>query len=248
MKVLLVTTVDKLAEKFAALSPELEYCTVVVDEVEPAKEIFAQVGLSKDLLQPMSELKNCVESLDYDYVLCVQNQFYDDDIIMELPKYAVSKNNILSFGALSTRRNFLTEQALRYYQKHWQDFEMFATGISTVYGGIDVTQFNRKLFNVAKPSQDLYYDYNVAKHIFVCGGGIVRYAMLSSGLCRILFITTFRKFFVTDVFSCRILLLLMTCIIFSCPPMFIRNFSVKNGWLKNIQNDLIRKDLTAPAP
>ena len=170
MKILLLTTAAKLKEKLAVLSPELEYCAVVVDNVESAKKTFADGGLSKVPVYPMKELKNCVEKINYDYVLRVQDQFYNEKIIMELPKYGVPNNKVVSFGLLSTAHNFKTEQTLRYFKEHASEFEMFATGISPAFNGIDVTQFKRPLFNFAKPSQDLYYDFQVAKHIVLCGG------------------------------------------------------------------------------
>lgn len=180
MKVLLVTTTNKLAEKFAALSPELEYCAVVVDEIEPAKEILSQIGLPPDLLQPMSELQNCVKKFQYDYVLRVQDHPYKEKIMKELVKYGVPLNKVVSFAALQNKNNFKTEQVLRYFKEHSKEFEMFATGISPAFEGLDVTQFKRPLFNFAKPSQDLYYDYNIAKHIVLCGGGhsTIRYALI----------------------------------------------------------------------
>ena len=38
MNVLLVTTAKNLAEKLNALNPEIEYATIVVDNVEAAKK------------------------------------------------------------------------------------------------------------------------------------------------------------------------------------------------------------------
>ena len=151
MRVLLVTTENKLSEKLNVLNPELEYCAVVVDEVESAKEILGQVGLSKDLLYPMSNLRECVESLNYDYVLCVQGSFYDckNDILRQ---YNVPTEKIACFAGLTLTANFEREHLLRYYREHCQDFEMFATGISTAYEGINCTKFKRKLFKFAKQS------------------------------------------------------------------------------------------------
>lgn len=229
MKVLLVTTTFKLADKLAALSPELEYCAAVVDNVEPAKEIFANVGLSQVPLYPMNELQKCVESLRYDYVLRVQDNYYGEKIIREIKKYTGTENKIMSFAGLHTDSNFKVDRALRYFGEHAQDFKMFATGTSTAWAGLDATKFKYKLFNLAKPSQDLYYDYNVAKHVILCGGGIVRYVMLSSVLRRILFTMICRWCFITGVSSCRISLPSMTCITSSCPPTIISNFSVRNG-------------------
>ena len=45
---------------------------------------------------------------------------------------------------------------------------MFATGISCTEVGLDVTRFKRKLFNFARSSQDLYYNFQTAKFALSC--------------------------------------------------------------------------------
>ena len=172
MRVLLVTTVNKLAEKFAALSPELEYCAIVIDDVELAKKILNEKVSSTIPFYPMSELKTCVESFNYDYIVPVQNRSYHEEVMDKLlPKYNVPQNKVVSFSELHSLGNFKTDRVLRYYQEHSHEFEMFITGISTAYRGIDVTRFKRKCFNFATSSQDLYYNYNVAKFAICIRGG-----------------------------------------------------------------------------
>ena len=178
MKLLLVTTANKLAEKLAVLSPELGYCAAVVDNVNSAKEIFAQVGLPQVPLYPMKTLKKRVETLEYDYVLLVQDKFYSLGIIRKLQSCGLPTDKLISFAQLPGRGNWQTERPLRYHREHAQDFEIFATGISTVEKGIDPEKFNGKLFNFGRGSQDLYYNFSVAKFAVSCGGGIVRYDML----------------------------------------------------------------------
>ena len=194
MRVLLATLTDQLLEKLSVLNPELEYCAVVVDEVEPAKKILERTGLSKDLLFPMTELKACAEGFSYDYALCVQKHFYDKTIISELQKYDVPKDKIMSFAYLPSAINFQVEKALRYYQEHSQEIQTFATGISHAAHGLDVTQFKRKTFNLAKPSQDLYYDFKIAKRLISCGGhNTLRYALI--GLVPYSFHYSISRFF-----------------------------------------------------
>ena len=74
MRVLLVTWTDQLLQKLSILSPELEYCAIVVDEVEPAKKILERVGLSPNLIHPLYDLKECVKDFYYDCVMCVENR------------------------------------------------------------------------------------------------------------------------------------------------------------------------------
>lgn len=180
MRILLVTWTDQLLEKLQILNPELEYCAIVVDEVEDAKKIFERVGLPNKLFYPMYELKECVKDFYYDYIICVETNFYDSKITNKIQAHNVPKDKILSFAALNSPKNFYVENVLRYYKAHATEFEMFATGISYTEVGLDVTKFKYKLFNFGKSSQDLYYDFLIAKYAIACGGGIekLRYALI----------------------------------------------------------------------
>ncbi len=191
MRVLLVTNEMNLAEKLDVLSPELEYCGFVVDNVEPAKETLEKVGLSQVPLYPLSELKTCAESHDYDYAICVQELPYDGRAY-KLYKAGFPTEKVVAFANLLNEANWQTERPLRYYQEHAQEIEMFATGISTVEAGIDIRQFKRKAINFGTSSQDLYYSFQIAKHIVLYGGGIMRYVTLLSVLRPILFTSIFQ--------------------------------------------------------
>ena len=178
MNVLLVTKTEKLAEKFAVLSPELEYCAAVVDNVKDAKEIFANVGLSQVPIYPMKELKKRVTALEYDYVLLVQDKFYSLGIIRKIHSYGLPTDKLVSFATLPNAGNWQTERHLRYYRKHAQDFEMFATGTSPTMAAIDIRKFKRKAFNFATSSQDLYYNFQIAKAVIQSGSDSLRYALI----------------------------------------------------------------------
>ena len=178
MNVLLVTTTNKLAEKFAVLNPELEYCAIVVDEIEHAKEVLSNVGLPQVPLYPMKTLKKRVETLEYDYVLLVQDKFYSLGIIRKIHSYGLPTDKLVSFATLPNAGNWQTERHLRYYRKHAQDFEMFATGTSPTMAAIDIRKFKRKAFNFATSSQDLYYNFQIAKAVIQSGSDSLRYALI----------------------------------------------------------------------
>ena len=169
MRVLLVTWTDQLLEKLSTLSPELEYCAIVTDESEVARKLLEPFGFPKNLIYPLYDLKECVRDFYYDYVLCVGNG-WERNLIMSVQKYGVPKDKIVGFS-LPYKTNFVLERNLRYFKEHAADFDMFATGISYFRGNLDVTYFKKKLFNFAIPSQDLYYNFQVAKHTVIYGGG-----------------------------------------------------------------------------
>ncbi len=226
MNVLLVTSAKNLAEKFAALNPELEYSAIVVDDVESAKKTLAQVGLSNLFVCPMTELIKCVDYLWYNYILCVQDHFYDAQInkLSGLPK-----EKIISFATLPNEGNWETERHLRYYREHAQDFEMFATGISHTEAGLDVKCLKYEAFNFATSSQDLYYSFQIAKRVVLYGGGIKGFVMLSSDSYLLFSIMTFLVDSFFNLAYCLMLLRLMMCIIFMSLLRFTKNFFAKNG-------------------
>ena len=177
MKILLVTLTEQLAEKLAALNPQLEYCAAVVDNVELAKEIFANAGLPQFPIYPMKQLQKRVETLEYDYVLLVQERFYGMKIVKILQRYGLPTEKLVSFATLPNAGNWQTERHIRYFREHAQDFEIFATGTSYTEAGIDIRKFKRKAFNFGTSSQDLYYSFSIAKSVVLYGGGILRYVM-----------------------------------------------------------------------
>lgn len=169
MRVLLVTWTDQLLQKLSILSPQLEYCAIVVDEVEPAQKILERVNLPKSLLRPLYELKECVNDFYYDYVLCLEDG-WSDNFLKLLEEYEVPKNKILAMN-IPDRNDFLIERSLRYFKDHASEFDMFATGMSYAETDLDVNQFKYKLFNFGRSSQDLYYNFQVAKRAVAYGGG-----------------------------------------------------------------------------
>ena len=178
MKILFVTLTDKLAEKFAALNPEINYCAIIVDQVEPAKKILSNIGLSQVPLYPMGELKKLLETLKYDYVLLVQEQAYGLEIIWRLQKYGLPTEKLISFAELLGTNNWQTERLLRYCREHSREIEIFATGTSYTQTAIDIKKFKRKAINFGTSSQDLYYSFKIAKTAILYGKNIVRYALI----------------------------------------------------------------------
>ena len=130
MRILLVTWTDQLLARLQNLNPELEYCAIVVDEVEPAKKILEQVGLSKDLLYPLYDLKECIHDFYYDYIICAENTLYTNELLNFAKNYTSKENKLLGFDILNSHWHFLVERALRYYKEHANEFEMIATHLA----------------------------------------------------------------------------------------------------------------------
>ncbi len=175
MKILLVTWTEKLSDKLLFLNPELEYCAIVTDDVESAKKILEQVGLSPNLIYPFYDLKACLKNFYFDYLLCLDNG-WEMKFLSFAQECGVPKEKIIALN-FPLNDNFLVERSLRYFKEHAAEFEIFATGMSYAEVSLDVTQFKRPLFNFARSSQDLYYNFLVAKFAIENGKNL-RYALI----------------------------------------------------------------------
>ena len=149
-----------------ALNPKNDYCAFVVDEVNTAKDFAKKSGLPENLVYPLYELKNLIDEFYFDALISISDFYtgYDD-----LPNYAqrcgCPQNKFIHLHLLNQPKNFVLERALRYYEKHSDEFEIFATGNSHTCMGLDATKFKYKLLNFGRSSQDLYYSYQIAKRV-----------------------------------------------------------------------------------
>lgn len=177
MKILLVTFSEMLPSVLnKILSPELEFCAVVVDDVEQSKKFLVE-----EKIFPFCDLKECVINFEYDFVVCITPlQMYSDNFLKQFLKFGVPINKVISFISIHDMdKNFLSktfpryrmadpfllERSLRYYKEHSAEFEMVATGMSYTAYGLDTNKFKHKLFNFAGSSEDIYSNYQVAKFI-----------------------------------------------------------------------------------
>ena len=136
------------------------------------------------MLYPLYDLPECLRDFHYDYVLCVENGWWRTELVEEAKRCGAPPNKLLNFCKLNSFRNFFIERALKYFEEHAEEFELFATGISLIESGLDVTRFKQKLFNFGRSSQDLYYSFKIAKRVVACGKNL-RYALI--GLAAYIF-------------------------------------------------------------
>ena len=190
MRILLVTMTELLPFTLSkVLNPALEYCAIVIDEPDVAKKNLSDFPQLHDKIYPFYELKECIANTDYDALLfmCEHPSWYS--ILEQIRVYGVPDNKFvnLNLSYATKEKNFLLERNLRYYKEHAADFEMFSTGGCYAALGLDNTKFRYKLFNLGKGSQDLYYDYQVAKFVLAQNVrvGKLKYALI--GLAPFLF-------------------------------------------------------------
>jgi len=175
MKILLVTTSATLPFALTtALNPKNDYCAFVVDEVNTAKDFVKKSGLPENIIFPLYELKNCIDEIYFDVLISISD-FYTgyNDLANYAQRCGCPQNKFIHLYMLNQPKNFVLERALRYYEEHSAEIEIFATGNSHTCMGLDATKFKYKLLNFGRSSQDLYYSYQIAKRVLTpkTGGG-----------------------------------------------------------------------------
>ena len=181
MRILLVTWTNNLLHKLKILNPANEYCAIVVDDPDIAKQILKNVPQLREKIFPFYELKECIENNYYDLTMFVSEERASWSIANKFMKYGLPREKFFNLRlSINGFAPHFLEKNLRYYKEHAEDFEMFATGTSYTSVGLDVNKFKYKLFNLGQSSQDLYYDYQIAKFILngTGGGGNIKYALI----------------------------------------------------------------------
>ena len=176
MRVLLVTLSQVLPiVKNNILNPELDYCAIVVDDTELAKDFIRSIGGDENIIYPFYELNECINNFYYNFVLCFSDTVITNQVARNFKDCNLPKNKLVHLYYCENGENpFIIKRNLHYLREHANEFDMFATGASTASVGLDNTQFiNHKLFNSSRSAEDLYYNYQNAKLITdICRGGV----------------------------------------------------------------------------
>ncbi len=180
MRILLVTLTEYLPFAITtALNPMNDYCAIVVDEVEPAAGYLEKINYPKNKIFYFYDLPECLSENYYDCVVCVAESRDWKKLADAVRNAGCPKDKFVNLALVQTADNFLLERAMRYWTEHCTEFEIFVTGLSHAEIAFMPKYFKRKLFNFARGTQDLYFDYQIAKFAFdsvnnIQGGGYVR--------------------------------------------------------------------------
>ena len=187
MKILLMVSNESLPYALTtALNPKNDYCAIVTDKVQPAKDFAKKSGLPENIIFPLYELKHCIDEIYFDVLICVSDEVANySDLLKYTQRCGCPQNKFVHLRLLNQSRIFVLERALRYYEQHSDEFEIFATGACIAAKSLDTTKFKYKLLNFGRSSQDLYYSYQIAKRILTPkkgeGGRNFRYAIITLG-------------------------------------------------------------------
>lgn len=107
---------------------------------------------------------NEIKNLDYDCII-IASQFNDSIYNQLTEELGVDSKKILQFFKYIASCNNHIINELKAFSQLSNEVQVIATGISYMQVAINNNSLCKKVFNLAHPSQDLYYDYNIVKYI-----------------------------------------------------------------------------------
>lgn len=121
------------------------------------KEKWDELYNNKIVINPLK-----IRERKFDYVI-IASQF-EDIIYNQLLNLEIDSTKIFQFYNYMDSYNYILTD-LELLGRHKNDIEGIATGISYTANAIDENILNKKVLNIAHPSQDLYFDYHLIKYI-----------------------------------------------------------------------------------
>ena len=104
-----------------------------------------------------------INEYEYDYILLLS--YEHESLIKNINNYKIPDNKIFNFS-----RHYLIDADYNFYRKYYEfidsskEYEGFITGLSYAEVGINTSYLEKKFFNFAVSSQDLFFDYEIMKY------------------------------------------------------------------------------------
>ncbi|OPJ55122.1 chemotaxis protein [Clostridium oryzae] len=114
---------------------------------------------SKTIISPKQ-----LNEYEYDYVI-IGSQF-NEEIYMQLVSIGVPSSKIFQFYKFADNYNNYYKNNIKYFLSVCENVELISTGISYSWFGFKCDVCEKKAFNFAFGSQDLFYDFFTVKHLF----------------------------------------------------------------------------------
>lgn len=180
VKFCLVAFSNHLDACLSVLNPELSISAIIVDNVKEAEKIVEKYKLPKNILFHYYNLKECLENLTYDYIItALRWSMFSENVIKDLYSLNISKTKFISLWELDRPQHVCAFSILmKYYNQNASKYKIFVTGDSHFVYGLNILTFSLPLINFARGSQDLYYDYKIAKMILNHKDSNFKYAII----------------------------------------------------------------------
>lgn len=117
-----------------------------------------------------------IKSISYDFILIASQ--YCNEIYSQLITLNVKKDDIFEYLYFLQELYNPFEYKVKLLEENLHSYESFITGISYFVTGITGDMLKKRGINFSFDSQDLYYDYNIAKYILENYDNKFKYAII----------------------------------------------------------------------
>ena len=125
-------------------------------------------------------LKECLSNLYYDYIILAfpPDSEIHNEITDELKEYKVDPSKLFHAGEIYRADLYSFFHMFNYVRNEISKYKILITGVSYAWKGTDINCFEMPALNCAMRSQDLYFDYLVAKKMFSLKKSAFKYAII----------------------------------------------------------------------
>lgn len=153
------------------LSKSLNENINIVCYLDNNKSMWGKIFNNKSVCNP-SEIRN----IEYDYIV-IASQF-NNDIFIQLIEYNVPKCKIFEYMNFINNKYNHFEYTMNLFNGNISSYETLITGISYFVSAINGEILKYKGINFSFDSQDLYYDYHIAKYLIEKYNTNFKYALI----------------------------------------------------------------------
>lgn len=132
---------------------------------------WGEIFYGKLIMEPQKAM-----ILNYDYIIIASQ--YNSPIYSQLIKLGIEEAKIFEYLDFLNNRYNPFEYKIKRFEKEPLKYETLITGISYFVTGIRGEYLNKVGINLAFDSQDLYYDYNIAKYLLTKYENRIKYAII----------------------------------------------------------------------
>lgn len=117
-----------------------------------------------------------IKQIEYDFIVILSQEDYM--IYSQLLSMGVKKEKIFRYVTFFIFINNILKNKISLYEKNREKFEILVTGLSYFVEGINVDILSKGCINFSYDSQDLYYDYKIAKYLIENKNSIFKYCII----------------------------------------------------------------------
>ena len=165
MRVVIISCEPFLNEFLTIANKKLDLAAIVLPIPQLIKDTRIEINGFKNITKLYSYiyLKECLENTYFNLILiALPPGELQDKVLKDLESLKVDSQKVFRIGSIFNAVSRILSLKFEHILNNLLNYNIFATGVSYAWRGIDITSFSMPTLNCSMSSQDLYYDYQIA--------------------------------------------------------------------------------------